>query len=42
MKKQYIQPTMMAQFLHAMHVICNSPEITGGTESADPNEVEIF
>lgn len=42
MKKNYIQPAVMAQFLQGMHVICNSPEITGGNESADPNSVEIF
>lgn len=44
MKKNYIQPVVMAQFLQGMHVICSSPEpeISGGNEPADPNNVEIF
>ena len=44
MKRNYIQPVTMAQFLQGMHVICGSSvgEITGGNESADPNSVEIF
>ena len=42
MKRNYIQPITLAQFLQGLHVICNSPEIRGGTESADPNNVEIF
>ena len=44
MKKNYIQPQTMAQFLLGSHVICTSPnpEISGGNESADPNNVEIF
>lgn len=44
MKKHYIQPQTEAQMMQSLHVICNSPvpEITGGNESADPNNVEIF
>lgn len=42
MKKNYIQPVCETENIQSMHVICNSPEITGGTEPADPNNVEIF
>ena len=44
MKRNYIKPVTMAQFLQGMHVVCSSPkgEINGGNESADPNVVEIF
>lgn len=44
MKKHYIQPQTEAQNLLNLHVICSSPtpEISGGTEAADPNNVEIF
>ena len=44
MKKNYIQPQTEAQFLQGMHVVCSSPvpELTGGNEAADPNNVEIF
>ena len=44
MKRNYIQPQTMAQFLQGMHVICGSPtpEITGGNEGANPNNVEVF
>lgn len=44
MKRNYIKPVTMAQFLQGMHVVCSSPEpdLKGGTESADPNNVEIF
>lgn len=42
MKKNYIQPQTEAQMMQSLHVVCNSPEITGGNESADPNNVEIF
>lgn len=44
MKKNYIQPQTVAQALQALHIICLSgnPDLYGGTESADPNTVEIF
>ena len=44
MKKNYIQPLTEAQMMQSLHVICVSPEpeISGGNESADPNNVEIF
>lgn len=44
MKKNYIEPVTTAQNLQNLHVICSSPtpEISGGTEPANPNDVEIF
>lgn len=44
MKRNYIKPITMAQFLQGMHVVCSSPvpELKGGTEGKDPNDVEIF
>ena len=42
MKKNYIQPRTEAQMMQSLHIICNSPEITGGTEGADPNSVPVY
>jgi len=42
MKKNYIQPQTEVEKMQSLHVICNSPEISGGNESANPNNVEIF
>ena len=42
MKKNYIQPQTEAQMMQSLHVISNSPEITGGNEGADPNATEVY
>ena len=42
MKKYYIQPVCETLAITSSHVICGSPEISGGTESADPNEVPVY
>lgn len=44
MKRNYIQPVTMAQFLQGMHVICGSSvgEITGGSEGGDPNVLPVY
>lgn len=42
MKKNYIQPQTMAQFLQGMHVICGSnPDLISGGPG-DPKEKEVF
>ena len=44
MKRNYIQPQTEVEKMQSLHVICNSPvpEITGGTEGADPNVVPVY